>query len=104
MPPVGAAHRFDTPRSRHSMHTIIKNDRVLAAPAWSLSIYFGLPSEEQRQALTGLWLRLLPLYRGKLRWYVTESMPFKEPVDEEALAMIPLWFEPAMPLRRRYLF
>jgi hypothetical protein len=85
-------------------HTIRDSDRVLLTPALNLCVYFGVLTDEIRSALAIIWSAVFPIYGNHLRWYMTECMPHQEPVNEDVFEMIPFWFEPNRPIRRRYFY
>ena len=85
-------------------HTLLRQNTRVVTPALSLCVYFGELTEPIREGLGRIWQRVRPAYEGKLSWYVTEAMPQKQPVDDEALGMIPFWFRAGAPNRSRYVF
>ncbi|MDH3593376.1 MAG: DUF3396 domain-containing protein [Rhodospirillales bacterium] len=85
-------------------HMILDGDRVLVTPALSICVFFDVISDQICEAITKVWEHIEPIYRDHLRWYSTERMPYKEPVDDDVLEMVPFWFEPGTDKRSRYLF
>lgn len=85
-------------------HIISEKEHIIITPAISLCIFFGVLSNVHRQSLVQLWEHLLPIYKDKLQWYLTERMRYKEPVDQDVLKMIPTWFEQTSQTRRCYLY
>ena len=85
-------------------HTVVRNGARVVTPALSVCVYFGELTDAIREGVRNVWQRVRPLYEGKLAWYVTEAMPEKQPVDDEALGMPAFWFRPGAPTRDRYVF
>ena len=85
-------------------HSVTRNGARVITPALSVCVYFGELTDPVRQGLRDVWQRVRTLFERKLAWYVTESMPEKQPVDEEALGMLDFWFRPGATVRDRYVF
>jgi hypothetical protein len=85
-------------------HTVVRHGARVVTPALSVCVYFGELTDPVRKGLRDVWQRVRPLYESKLAWFMTEAMPEKQPVDDDALGMPAFWFRPGARTRDRYVF
>lgn len=83
---------------------VYADGHLVVTSAVSVCIYFDVLDEEQSQGLVQLWNLVLPIFKPRLRWYFTDQMAEKQPVDSDTFEMVPLWLHPSEHKRNYYVF
>ena len=77
----------------HRAYRNSPNDDVFLTSGLSISIYFDVLDESQKDGILKLWEYVIPIMKPNLRWYLTDQMPGYEPVNNETMELIPFWMQ-----------